>query len=193
MSACFSFPCLTPGTSKLLPLSTMPLLCGGGRRAPLCAWGLPRAVLGALHWAQRLSGTWDSFQALSGCERAAGLTCQECSRWQAAPSWHWGWMISAVIVAIYDFSSCLYESLLRQPGYPRSSNSAFSWKSLSWERITQIILNWISFFNLRDERILLEPGVSNLNCHWIPVFPHWSFQCVLEEVYFMSLFWLSFT
>lgn len=34
-SACFSFLCLTPGTSKLLPLSTMPLLCRGGSRAPL--------------------------------------------------------------------------------------------------------------------------------------------------------------
>lgn len=147
----------------------------------------------------RLSGTWDSLQVLAGCKRAAGLTCQECSPWQAASSWHWGRMISAVIVAIYDFSSCLYESLLRQLGYPKSLNSSYSGKPDSWWRITQIALNWISIFLSWETRAYSAWARSSQskNCCWILGLQHWHCLAVcpgrsLFNVSVLILFYLNF-
>lgn len=65
----------------------------------------------------------------AGCQHVVGLTCEECSPWQAASSWHRHQMISTVIVAICDFSCCLYESLLIQLGYSKSLNNSYSGKS----------------------------------------------------------------
>lgn len=62
----------------------------------------------------------------AGCQHIVGLTCKECSPWQAASSWHQCQMISTIIVTISDFSCCFCESLLRQLGYSKALNNSYS-------------------------------------------------------------------
>lgn len=95
----------------------------------------------------------------------------------------------------FFFSSCLYESLLKQPGYPRSPNSACSWKADSSGRIImQVILNhhlhfvWeMSMFCLSLEFQIKEltprsPTLELAVCPGISLF----------HVSFLAFFYLSF-
>ena len=131
---CFFLPVpYTRNFSKMLPLITKPPLYRWRGNAPfLCTLrgSLKHPCVALARWHPGSSPTERNIGFVpgsAGCQHVVGLTCKECSPWQAAFSWHWRQMISTVIVAIYDFP-CLYESLLRQLGYPKSLNNSYSGK-----------------------------------------------------------------
>lgn len=73
-------------------------------------------------WCPRGSPTKQNIGLVPGtaaCQHIVGVTYKECSSWQAASSWHQCQMISTIIVTIYDFSCCFYESLLGQLVIPK--------------------------------------------------------------------------
>lgn len=131
----FFFRCLTPETlAKRFHLwQSLPCLNEEGMPPFLCTLGgsLKHPCVALPRWRPGSSPTERNIgfvPGAAGCQHVVGLTCEECSPWQAASPWHRHQMISALIVAIYDFSCCLYESLLRQLGYPKSLNNSYSGK-----------------------------------------------------------------
>lgn len=134
-SVFFFFLCLTPQTlRKCFHLSqSLPCTDEEGMLSFPCTLrgSLKRPRVALSHWCPGSSPTKQNIgfvPGTAGCQHIVGLTCKECSPWQAASPWHQCQMISTVIVTIYDFSRCFYESLLRQLGYSKALNNSYSGK-----------------------------------------------------------------
>lgn len=134
-SVIFFFLCLTPQTLRKCFHLSQSLSCPEKEEMP----SFPCTLRGFLkhpcvalsRWCPGGSPTKQNIGLVPGtaaCQHSVGLTCKECSPWQAASSWHQCQMISTIIVTIYDFSSCFYESLLRELGYSKALNNLYSGK-----------------------------------------------------------------
>lgn len=120
---CFFFLCLTPGSlakcfniSQSLPCideeGTAPFQGTlGGPETPLSCPAL-RAPWEQPDWAEHRIRSRRCWLPVRCRANLRGMF-----PWQAASSWHQCQIVSTVIVAIYEFCHCLYESLLRQLGY----------------------------------------------------------------------------
>lgn len=126
-SALFSFLYFAPQTLRKCFLLSQRLPCPDEEGMP----SFPCTLRGSLkhpcvalsRWCPGSSPTKQNIRFVPGsaaCQHIVGLTCKECSPWQAASSWHRCQMISTIIVTISDFSCCFYESLLRQLGYSKA-------------------------------------------------------------------------